>query len=325
MWTKSLFLTSKVAALSAGAVLTASAALAVEGGTGAYLLGSRDTLAGVVPPPGFYLGNDFVSMNGSVENIAIGGIPVFGADSDVFIYKLSLTQVFDATLWGGTPALNLNIPYADAALTFTGPFAGGIEDSETGLGDVTLTGLVGWHEGPKHWSVGLSVYAPVGGYDTATIDLLARRIDAVSLGKNVWSVQPVVAGTYLDPSNGREFSGAASILFSERNDATDYQTAPQLNLEAAVLQHLPSGLAFGLQGYVYEQLGDDSGAGAETIKLALGAESLQARVYGIGPMVTFSGKVFGKTASFKLKYTHEFGAKRRFESDVLWLNAGFAF
>jgi hypothetical protein len=32
-------------------------------------------------------------------------------------------------------------------------------------------------------------------------------------------------------------------------------------LEAAMMQHLPNGLAVGLAGYGYQQIDDDSGAG----------------------------------------------------------------
>jgi hypothetical protein len=35
--------------------LAAAPALAVEGGIGAYFMGTRDTFAGIVPPPGTYL------------------------------------------------------------------------------------------------------------------------------------------------------------------------------------------------------------------------------------------------------------------------------
>ncbi len=300
-------------------------ASAVEGGLGAYLLGSRDTLAGIVPPPGTYVSNDFIYQRGSLSDVSVGGVPVVSADVEVFIYKTSFTHVFDTELWGGSPALNMDIPFAHAKIGFSGPLASGIDDDETGLGDISVTGMVGWHSDKLHWSLGTTVFLPVGKYDTATVDIPAREIDALSTGKNVWAIQPTIAGTYLDPETGLEFSGALGVLFSEKNDATDYQTAPQLNLEVAALQHTGSGFAFGLSGYVYRQLSDDSGSGAAATKAALGTSSLQAEVYGVGPVITFTGKVLGNPLNFKLKYTHEFGAKRRIESDTLWLKATYSF
>ncbi|MGA9435909.1 MAG: transporter, partial [Roseobacter sp.] len=206
---------------------------------------------------------------GSLENASIGGFPVFSADVDTTVYTLSITHVFDTTLWGGTPAINVNIPYADAELIYKGPLANGTKDTEAGFGDIVVTPLVGRHSGFQHWGAGISIFAPTDVYYEATVDIPNREIDALSIGKNVWAIQPVMAGTHLNTDNSREFSGAASLLFSEKNDATSYQTAPQFTLEAAALQHLPSEWALGASGYIYQQLGDDSGAGARATEQAL--------------------------------------------------------
>jgi hypothetical protein len=309
-----------------------SASLAVEGGIGAYQLGSRAAFAGIVPGPGVYGGIDYIYMDGSVQGLSLGGLPI-AADSNINVSfaKLSLTWVFDTQVWGGTPAFNLNVPFVfDAGLSFVGvtpPLVGvPIEDSTSGIGDITLTSMVGWHNGNLHTSAALSIFAPVGSYDTATIDIPGRTINALNTGKNIWSFQPVFAATYFDPATGWEYSGAASLLFSTRNKATDYQNAPALNLEGTILKHTKSGWALGASGYVYQQLADDSGSGADATKSALGASSLKARVFGLGPAITYSGAtVFGKEATFKLSYYKEFGAKRRFESDILWLNFSLVF
>ncbi len=147
-----------IAALSALTLsLTPSASSAVEGGLGAYLLGSRDSFAGVVPGPGFYGGIDFVYSKGSVEGLSLGGLPI-RADADLTLSfaKLSLTKSFEAPLWGGQAALNLNIPLVlDAGLSFVGvtpPIAGvPISDSTNGIGDITLTPMVGWKSGTRRF------------------------------------------------------------------------------------------------------------------------------------------------------------------------------
>ena len=118
----------------------------------------------------------------------------------------------------------------------------------------------------------------------------------------------------------------ASMLFSTENEATEYQTAPAVQLEGAVLQHTASGWAFGASAYHYEQIDDDSGRGAERTRDFLGAKSLRARVSGAGPILTYSGaSLFGGQASFKLEYVSEFNAKRRFESDIWSINLSLAF
>ncbi|MEP4461953.1 transporter [Roseibium sp.] len=323
---------SRIAATAVLVAVSTQQASAVEGGLGAYLPGSRTSFAGIVPGPGSYVGLDLVTSSGSVTGLSLGGLPI-RADTDLKLSfaKFSYTYVFDAALWGGTPAININIPFViDANLTFTGitpPLVGvPIDDTTSGVGDITITPMVGWHSGMLHYSAGFSIFAPTGSYSTASIDIPNRTINALNTGKNIWSFQPVFAVTHMNPDTGLEFSGAASLLFSTRNKATDYQNAPALNLEGAVMQHLPSGWAFGAVGYVYQQLDDDSGSGAAATKAALGASSLQARVFGAGPMITYSGAtIFGQQASFQFKYLTEFGAKRRFESDTLWLNFAITF
>lgn len=131
--------------------------------------------------------------------------------------------------------------------------------------------------------------------------------------------------THFNPDTGLELSGAASFLISEKNDATDYQTGTAFTLEGTVMQHLPSGWAFGATGYWYEQVEDDSGQGAENTKLALGADSLRASAMALGPIISYSSELFGKPVTFKAKYLKEFNVERRFESDIVWLNATFSF
>ncbi|MCZ0963766.1 transporter [Paracoccus benzoatiresistens] len=148
----------------------------------------------------------------------------------------------------------------------------------------------------------------------------------MSNGKNVWRFQPFVAATWLDTYTGLEASGAVSLLFSSENSATNYQTAPAIQLECAVVQRIWSGWGFGLKGYLYQQLDDDSGSDAEQTRSALGADSLQARVAGAGPIIIYSGgKLVGADVSLKMNYVTEFAAKRRFDSDTFTVSLALSF
>ncbi|MEM1235592.1 MAG: transporter [Pseudomonadota bacterium] len=324
-----LFRTLALAALTSIA-LTPSAH-AVEGGIGSYFLGTRDTLSGIVPPPGTYLSFSYDNLSGSVEGIAINGLPIrANVDVDVNLVRLAATQSFDTKLWGAQPAINLTIPFPSTELNYTAvtaPLEGiGFQDDSFGIGDFTLSGLLGWSSGLWNYSTALSLYLPTGDYDTASINIQDRSVDFLSNGKNVWTLQPVFAATWLNPQTGLEFSGAASLSIVSFNNATNYQTAPALQLEGAVVQRLPSGWGFGLAGYTYNQLSDDSGSGADFTRAALEAESLKAEVYGLGPLVTYSGgTLFGGDLSVKAKYTQEFGASRRLESDVFSFNLSLSF
>ena len=306
----------------------ATPAAAVEGGAGAYLLGSRDSLAGIVPPPGTYVSTDFIRLDGNVSFLALGGIPLVDARTTANVLKLNVTRSFDAVLWGGQPAVTLTLPVVSGELSFDAnleAIPGRLKDDRTGLGDLVITPGLGWSGGKLFWSASVPIFLPTGFYEKASVDVPDRSIQALSFGKNRVAFDPTVAFTYLDPENGRELSTAVGITFSFENEATDYQTAPEMHVEATAMQHLPNRLALGVTGYAYQQLGDDSGAGAESIKAATGQDSLEASVFGAGPILTYSTNVGGAPLSMKIKYIKEFEARKRFESDVIWATLSLSF
>jgi hypothetical protein len=304
-------------------------ALALEGGTGAYLLGSRDTFAGIVPAPGTYLTENFYYISGTGPTLSLGGQAIVNPDIDVWLSKLDIAHFFQGQVLGGTAGVVLSIPYAwgSASGSVTGAALQRFEDQNHGFGDPTLTGLVGWHNGNFHYSAALSVFIPVGKYNTASITSLAplEVENALNFGKNKWAFLPAFNATYFNPQTGFELSGSISVTLNAENPTTDWLTAPELNVEAAMLQHLRNGFAFGVAGYAYQQLGEDSGSGADNFKTVVGAKSLEARVFGVGPILTYGTKIGNTPISFKLKYTHEFGSKRRFESDVFSGAIGVSF
>jgi len=322
-------ITGVLAGAITGALLLGAAPLhATEGGSGSYLLGSRDTMSGIVPPPGTYLSADLVYYTGHIDQLSISGIVLANANTEIFLTKINLTHSFDGHILGGRPALTITVPIVDGTLTFDSVLFGAsrrISDHRTGFSDPIITPGLGWDNGHSHIAAQLSIFVPVGYYDLATVDVVTRSIDALSFGKNRFAFVPTLSYTSFSPKSGFEFSISSGITLSLRNQATDYQTAPEWQVESAVMQHLKSGFAFGATGYGYYQLGEDSGTGADNLRRQLGAQSLQARVFGAGPLITYATKLNGHSLSFKLKYVEEFGAKRRFESQIFWGNIAYAF
>ena len=313
-----------------GSLTASHAAFAVEGGAGAYLLGSRDLMAGFVPPPGTYLSMDGIYINGSAPVLSIGGQIVTEPDIDAFVFKLNGTQVFDGSVMGGRFALTVNVPVARAKLEAQADVAllkdtFNVTDEQFGMADITVTPSLGWSNGHLHSSFGVSFYLPTGQYSTAEVKPGQGVYDVLSTGKNKFAVDPTVSLTYLNPENGFEMSGALGVTISAENEATDYLTAPELHLEMTAAQHLPSGFVLGVTGYGYQQLGNDSGSGAESFQNAVDAKSLQARVFGAGPILQYNTKVGELPVSLEGKFIQEFGAKRRLESQVFWFTAGAAF
>ncbi len=103
------------------------------------------------------------------------------------------------------------------------------------------------------------------------------------MGTNHWAGEIGAGYTWLNPKSGLEISGAAGITFNGENPDTHYQTGREIHFEGALIRHLPGKLAFGLVGYLYQQLTGDSGDGA-----VLG--SFKGRTAGIGPTLAYTFK-----------------------------------
>jgi hypothetical protein len=91
----------------AALALPAAPAIATEGGLGAYLLGTRDGLSGIIPPKGTYISYDNVYLNGNIAFLAIGGKVLTNADVETYIGKLNVTHSLAGTVLGGRPSLTL--------------------------------------------------------------------------------------------------------------------------------------------------------------------------------------------------------------------------
>lgn len=328
------FVRARRVALSAGVLLTVSLAgspaIAIEGGLGAYFLGTRDSLSGIAPPPGTYVTDTFYFLRGEAPTLSISGLAVARPEIELSINKVDIAHFFEETILGGTPGVVLTVPYGWGGLEASGAagrFSGRVEDTNNGLADLAATAILGWHSGTVHTSVGVTLFAPTAAYDLATVSLRPEPDieNFLNFSKNRFAILPVVATTWLDPATGFELSGALSLEASFRNSATDWQSAPILNFEAAAMQHLSNGWAFGVAGYYSQQIGEDSGKGPDDFKRIVDARSLQAEVFGIGPILTYQTKFDDTAVNFKLKYTEEFGAKRRFESSVVTASFGLSF
>jgi hypothetical protein len=120
-----------------------TAANAVESGIETYLLGSRDSMAGALPPPGTYLNNDFQYYSASAPSISLGGAAIVDPKLNVLVYKFNLTHVTKLSLWGGSLAFNVNVPVAKGKLRASGEvnsgLSGNLQDTQVGLGDITFT------------------------------------------------------------------------------------------------------------------------------------------------------------------------------------------
>ena len=288
---------------------------AAEGGLGFYLLGTKTSLAGFVPPPGTYLADFNYYYAGSTDiDFNIGGVNVNGGvDADAYIKLLNGLWVAPDKVLGGHAAFSVAVPIGwksvsagatvdrlvlnDVELNF--------EDDGTHIGDPVLGASLGWHEGNWHWSIGTLLNVPIGYWEQG---------DVTNMGFNRWAADLTGAVTYLDMKTGVELSAAAGFTFNGENQDTGYKTGTEFHLEGAAMQHFSKSFAVGLQGYLYQQVTGDSGPGTQFLG------DFEGRVIALGPGVDFSFNLGSTHVSGNLRYFHEFDVENRLEGDAGYLN-----
>lgn len=282
---------------------------AAENGVGMYLLGSRGPMAGFLPPPGFYVQNDFYFYDGDMsagKSFPAGGRVVSGVKAQARTNLLSGTWVLPQTVLGGNVAFGAILPFgrtnATAGVDIDAPRFGvdtyrSLRDKAGVFGDPVATASLGWHAGKFHWNVLGMLNVPVGDY---------REGHLANLAFHRWAGDISGAVTWLDPERGLDLSVAAGFTFNGENPKTDYRTGTEFHVEWAVTQFLSKDFSVGIAGYHYEQLTGDGGRGAR-----LG--SYKGRVTAVGGTVGYNFTVAKIPVTTRLKVFREFNAKHRME------------
>ena len=286
-----------------------------EGASTFYLLGQRGQGAGVLPPVEgvfFALPNYLYSGDASASRgLPIGGALSFGVDADIFLTLPTAIWVTSADLFGGDLAFSGTFVYGNAdvnaklALEIPDIIQREVplSDDQWAVGDPVFSSLVGWHGEDYHYLLVASINVPVGSYD-------AGRLANVSL--NRWALDITTAATWMFAQKTMEVSGALGFTFNGENDDTQYETGTEFHLEAAVFYHFSEAFSVGLNGYYYNQISGDSGAGA-----TLG--DFEGQVTGLGPGLSGTFQVGPAPVAWSFRYFHEFNVKNRLEGDTGWL------
>lgn len=314
---------------------------AAEGGLGVYALGYISPQAGLMPDAGTYASVNYYGYRGSSSTSvsATRQLPVAGThlklpaqlngslntqlDSSSSLF--SLTQVFKKEVFGGQLGFAVLLPYVSANLdlaangvfSLTGPsghvhnlsLSGKNSAGNSAIGDTTVSGLLGWHDGRLHSMAMLNVYAPTGSYDKHRL---------VNTGKNHWAVEPMLGLTYLNKTTGIEVSGASGLTFNQKNSATDYKTGNELHFDLSVIQHFSERFYLGVAGYAYQQLTADSGSGATS--------AYKGRVYAAGPIMGGIIPLGDKQKLFiNARYYQESKVENRLKGDTFFLTGTVKF
>jgi hypothetical protein len=185
-------------------------------------------------------------------------------------------------------------------------------DTETQFSDIFFTPVIaGYHLTPTdHVAFSVQMYAPTGAYSTTRL---------ANAGLDTWTFVPTIAYTRLLPAQNIELSANYGVEFYTPNSDTHYHNAPLSVLDLLVLKRFTGGWGIGLIGGWIQQLGNDSGGLAELTGGASG-HSL-----GIGPMLTWSGKLSATPVSASLRWVNEFDVSNRPKGNAVELSINATF
>jgi len=127
------------------------------------------------------------------------------------------------------------------------------------------------------------------------------------VGKNYWTFEPAVLVSYMSSKIGLELSAFTGMDFNTKNHKTDYQTGSQFHLDVTVAEHLPllgGVIGVGANGFYYQQVTGDSSP-------SMRSSRFKGRTVGIGPVLSYITKVFGKNLARKSNGFPELDVKNR--------------
>jgi hypothetical protein len=310
------------------------AAMADEGGVSFWLPGIFGSLAAVPQQPGWSAASIYyhttVSAGGDVaraREFQIGRIPAnLSANLDASLNAtgdLGLfipTYVFATPILGGQAAASLMTVYGTTSTSLSGTLTGGltlpggiiipfgprsesISNSAWGFGDLVPQFSLRWNAGVSNYMTYVTGDIPVGVYSSSSLANIGLGHGAIDAGGGY---------TYFNPMTGHEFSAVLGFTYNFENQSTQYQNGVDLHLDWGASQFLTKQVQAGVVGYVYKEIGCDSGAGDRV-------GCFQSQVLGIGPQLGFIFPVGGMQGYLNFKGYEEFDSADRPKGWNAWV------
>jgi hypothetical protein len=304
-----------------------------EGGVSFWVPGFFGSLAATPQQPGWSQANIYyhtsVSAGGGValaREFQIGKVPVnlsanlnanLNATGDLGIVIPS--YVFATPVLGGQLAVGAVASYGRVSTSLAGTLSGAltgpgggsfpfmrsdsISDSVWGFGDLLPLVSLRWNNGVQNVMTYVTGDIPVGAYDST-------RLSNVGIGHG--ALDAGVGYTYFDPQAGHEFSAVLGFTYNLLNQSTQYQNGVDMHLDWGASQFLTKQFLVGLVGYVYKEIGCDSGSGNRV-------GCFQSQVLSVGPQVGYLFPVGNMQGYLNLKGYKEFAAENRADGWNVWL------
>jgi len=243
-----------------------------------------------------------VNASANLEFLAatyVFATPVLGAQVSVALLagyganSTSLAGTISGTLTG--PNGN-TVPF--------GPRSDAINSTIVAFTDLIPFYQMKWNAGVNNYMVYATADLPAGAYDSMRL---------ANLGIGHWAVDAGGGYTYFDPKTGHEASAVLGFTYNFINPATQYQNGVDMHLDWGVSQFLTQQVQVGLVGYLYQEIGCDSGSGDRV-------GCFRSRVLGIGPQFGYIFPIGDKLQGYiNLKGYGEFDSANRPEGFNIWL------
>lgn len=311
---------------------TPTIASADEAGVSFWIPGFFGSLAATPQQPGWSAAAIYyhtsVSAGGEVaraREIEAGRIPAnltatlnAKLNADVDLGLLVGTYVFATPVLGGQASATLMGVYGANTTSIAGLLTGtlstpvgsipfsrsdSISDSIVGFGDLIPQFALRWNAGVNNYMTYITGDIPVGAYQSTRIANIGIGHGAIDAGGGY---------TYFNPQTGHELTGVLGVTYNFKNTDTQYQSGVDMHFDWGASQFLSKQVQVGLVGYVYKQLGCDSGFGDRV-------GCFRSQVAGAGPQVGFIFPVGDMQGYLNLKAYKEFAAENRPEGWNAWV------
>jgi len=307
------------AAMLLGLVAAPQTIIAGEGGTTHVLPGSNATLMDALPTsPGWFAKPMYLHYSGTFSAQLPTAVGLAGdVDANVNTLVVGGGYTFEQTVLGGAHySLIAFLPYSwlDISANVQTPVGTVRRQSNvSGFGDLTVVPVaLAWKTGDWQVDTLIPVYAPIGSYHQGRL-----RNPAL----NFWTFDPTVGVVYSNKKIGFNAMLHVGDAINTENPDTNYRSGSLLHFDGAIQQILPVGSGFltlGAEGFYFDQVTDDSGAGA-----VLGR--FRGMTAGLGPVVGYILPLGQQSLSVELKWLAEVDTKNRLECDYIWLKVAYKF
>jgi hypothetical protein len=232
---------------------------------------------------------------------------------------LIANYAFETPVFGGQASAGFLAAYGNNSTSLAGTLTGAlatplgtvpfsrfdsINSSLTAFGDIYPQFALRWNAGVNNYMTYITGDIPVGAYDSARL---------ANIGIGHWAIDSGFGYTYFDQKTGHEASAVLGFTYNFINPATQYQSGVDMHLDWGVSQFLTKQWQVGLVGYLYQELGCDSGSGDRV-------GCFRSRVVGVGPQVGYIFPLGDKLQGYlNLKAYGEFANENRPAGWNLWL------